>query len=825
MAMIDLKQFHPLLVGTLAASLAPMPATAAAPSVTPMATISGVSFIAAVAALVLALWVWRRLMDARQECARLRERAQSFEALATSVRAAFCSWSLGDRSENLGPNLSHLLGATGGGLKTFTDIVAFLDAEDGARLNTAAAALRSEGRGFNLTLKRGQQTFEVTGSRTMGGDGHPIADMVWFHDVTKGAGQVARLTDSVAAVMAERDRLSGLLDSVEIPIWLRDGNLNLIECNRAFGIAVDAASPADAIAGQKEIASGPTGWGRKLAERARDLKEPQNDSLHVVVGGSRKLLKITELPLPDSDLIAGFCLDLTAREQAEDEMARHLAAHAEVLERLGTAIIIFGPDSRVQFVNSTYAKLWELDEDWLRSGPTQGEILEELRAHRRLPEQIDFQAYKKSRAELYTTLIEPQEELLHLPDERVMRTVVNPHPFGGLLYTFEDVTDRLTLERSYNTLIAVQQESLNNLHEAVAVFGSDGRLKLFNPAYQRIWDFTPQTLEGEPRVAEVIESAKGLFNYGDDWEGFKNKAIDRATDHRPHAGRFGRTDGTVLDYASIPLPDGAVLFSYLDVTDSIKIERALRERNEALETADRLKSEFIANVSYELRTPLNSIIGFTEILLHQYFGPLNERQLDHAQNVVESSQVLLSLIDDILDLAMIEAGRLALDLQPVDVYGMMSTVLNYGRERASKQNVALKLKCPKKIGEIVADGQRLRQALFNLVSNSLEHTPEKGTITMSASRDGDDIIFAVADTGSGIAKELQERVFDTFEHGRHRVAHSPGVGLGLSLVRSFIELHGGTVGLVSKSGKGTTITCRLPAVVHQQAVIGAVGNP
>lgn len=825
MVMVDLKQFYPRVIGILAASLAPMPAAAAEPAVAPMATISGVSFTAAVAALVLALWLWRRLVAARQENARLRARAQRFEAMAASAPAAFCCWSHGDGTESLGPNLSLLLGATGGGISGFDDIVGFLEAEDGEKLKTATAALRAEGRGFKLSLKRGHNTFEVTGSRSLGSDGRPLADMVWFNDVTTAAGQVERLTDAMAVAMAGRDRLAGLLDAVEIPIWLRDGNLNLIECNRAYALAVNATSSADAIAGQKEIASGPTGWGRKLAERARDGKEPQNDSLHVVVGGSRRLLEITELPVPDSDLIAGFCLDRTAQERAEDEMSRHHAAHGEVLERLGTGIIIFGPDSKVQFFNSTYAKLWGLDQDWLRSGPTQGEILEELRAHRRLPEQVDFQAYKKSRAALYTTLIEPLEELLHLPDERVLRMVVNPHPFGGLLFTFEDVTDRLTLERSYNTLIAVQQESLNNLLEAVAVFGSDGRLKLFNPAYQRIWNFTSESLEGEPRVSEVIENAKALFDYGNDWDSFKERAIVRATDHMPHAGRIGRTDGTVLDYASFPLPDGAVLFSYLDVTDSIKIERALRERNEALETADRLKSEFIANVSYELRTPLNSIIGFTEILLNQYYGPLNERQLGHAQNVVESSQVLLSLIDDILDLAMIEAGRLALDLHPVDVFDMMSSVLSYGRERASKQDVALKLKCPKKIGEIVADGQRLRQALFNLVSNSLEHTPEKGTITMSARRDGDDIVFAVADTGRGIDKELQQRVFDKFEHGRRGEARSPGVGLGLSLVKSFIELHGGTIELASKSGKGTTITCRLPAVVHHQTAISASGNP
>ena len=381
MVMVDLKQFYPRVIGILAASLAPMPAAAAEPAVAPMATISGVSFTAAVAALVLALWLWRRLVAARQETARVRARAQRFEAMAASAPAAFCCWSHGDGTETLGPNLSHLLGATGGGISGFDDIVGFLEAEDGEKLKTATAALRAEGRGFKLSLKRGHNTFEVTGSRSLGSDGRPLADMVWFNDVTTAAGQVERLTDAMAVAMVGRDRLAGLLDAVEIPIWLRDGNLNLIECNRAYALAVNATSSADAIAGQKEIASGPTGWGRKLAERARDGKEPQNDSLHVVVGGSRKLLEITELPVPDSDLIAGFCLDRTAQERAEDEMSRHHAAHGEVLERLGTGIIIFGPDSKVQFFNSTYAKLWGLDQDWLRSGPTQGEILEELGVH------------------------------------------------------------------------------------------------------------------------------------------------------------------------------------------------------------------------------------------------------------------------------------------------------------------------------------------------------------------------------------------------------------------------------------------------------------
>ncbi|MCH7710477.1 MAG: PAS-domain containing protein [Proteobacteria bacterium] len=795
-------------------ALWPVPAEAATGAEVAIFSATAGALLAGLIGAALAAYNTRRRLDILiSETENATRRAAGAEALVAGTPAGFCSWSVAGGPEIIGPTLATVLGAKATEIGDLSDVMARLAGDDAARLEDAVGRLRNAGEEFRLTLASldGERAFEATGKRAGGSGGEPLADMVWFHDVSERAREIRDLSGSVASLIAKGEEFRRLLDLVDVPIWLRDPDLELVDCNGAFARAVDAASPAAAIEERREIAGGPTGWGKELAARAKDSGAAETQSIHTVIDGQRRLLEITELPIAETGSIAGFALDRTELEQAEDKMTRHVAAHGEVLEKLGTAIVIYGADTTLNFFNSTYAKLWGLDEEWLRTEPTQGEILEELRIHRRLPEQADFRAYKAAQSDLFTSLIEPLEELLHLPDERVLRMVVNPHPLGGLLYTYEDVTDRMTLERSYNTLIAVQQESLNHLLEAVAVFGGDGRLKLHNPAYQRMWRFETEMLETEPRLTELVEAAKDLFNSGDDWEAFKAKVISRATDHSPRTGRFERTDGTILDYASVPLPDGAVLFSYLDVTDSIKVERALRERNEALETADRLKSEFIASVSYALRTPLTSIIGFTEILTNEYFGKLQPRQVEYTHGILESSRQLLGLIDDILDLAMIEAGQLALDLQPVDIHDMMTSVLGLAKQRSGNQRITIELDCADDIGEMVADGRRLKQALFNLLSNSIRYTPEDGTITLSARRKDGDVFLEVADTGVGIDEEDQARIFEKFEHGARSEGVSTGIGLGLALVKSFVELHGGDVELKSKPGKGATVTCRLPA--------------
>ena len=243
-----------------------------------------------------------------------------------------------------------------------------------------------------------------------------------------------------------------------------------------------------------------------------------------------------------------------------------------------------------------------------------------------------------------------------------------------------------------------------------------------------------------------------------------------------------------------------------------------------LEAADRLKTEFIANVSYELRTPLNAIIGFTEILANEFFGPLNDRQKDYTRSILESSHGLRNLINDILDLATIEAGYMELELSQVDVAGLLQGVVQLTRERARERELTLEVDCPAAVGSVSGDERRLKQALFNLVSNAIKFTPPGGRIALRASPTADGIDLAVVDTGIGIAAEDQERVFERFERGAGQ-GRQAGAGLGLALVKSLVNLHGGTVSIESARGAGTTVLCHLPTAAGQPAPTRASAAP
>ena len=610
--------------------------------------------------------------------------------------------------------------------------------------------------------------------------------------VLDGAATIAQKSGQEAANLRE------MLDAVPMPVWRRGPHLTLVDCNRAYADALDTTAEL-ALAEGRELAS-----GARPGERR-----------HVVIGGSRRLFEIGEMNCETGAAI-GFAVDRTDLETAEAELRRHINAHAEVLEGVGTSIAIYGPDKRLRFFNTAFASMWGLAEDWLAAEPSFGDVLERLRERRCLPEVVDFRAFKCERARMFTSLIEPQQELMHLPDGRTLLLSVSPHPFGGLTFVHEDVTDRLALERSCNTLTQVRRATLDHLFEGIAVYGSDGRLKLHNPAYLAIWALSEDDVAGEPHIGEIVEKTRAFLDDGGDWMAMKQRIIAKVTSHALTSGPLYRKDGSMLQEGMVPLPDGNVLLTYLDVTDTSRVERALRERNEALVTAGRLKSEFIANVSHELRTPLNAVIGFAEILNNQYFGDLNSRQLEYSRGILASSHQLIKLINDILDLATIEAGYMVLETGRVEVSEMLQAVLTLTCERARNRDLEIELRCPPDIGTVAADERRLKQALFNLISNSIKFTPPGGAISIEAERREGELLLIVADTGIGIPQSEQARVLEKFERGTQQ----SGAGLGLSLVKSLIELHGGTVTIESATGRGTRIICRLPITRRDLAAAG-----
>jgi signal transduction histidine kinase len=592
-----------------------------------------------------------------------------------------------------------------------------------------------------------------------------------------------------------------ILDALPIPVWLRDKGLALAWANHAFLTNTGAASIEAARANQSALDKSE----RDLAATARSQNSVLEAKRFAVVGGQRRAITFTEIPLGDAGII-GTAVDMTDVAAAEAKLQQHVDAHVDTLDKLATAVAIFSKEQKLTFFNRAFVRLWGLPEEWLERHPSDGEIMDRLRDARKLPEQRDYQSWKKGRLALYQVAGRTVEEFWHIPGGKTLRVVSQPHPFGGLTFLYEDVSERLNLESNYNTLVKVQSATLDTLNEGVAVFGPDGRLKLSNAAFARIWDLKPEELQGEPHARVFAGLSAARFGDSAIWDRLIQAIVSEGGAAR-NLGEVERSDRSILSLNLSPLPDGATLVTFSNVTDRFRIETALRDRNDALETADRLKSDFIKHVSYELRTPLSTIMGFAEHLASGVPGGLNGRQQEYVEAIVSGSNTLKELVNDILDLALVESGALRLELERLDLYGLLADVANHAGDWAAKAGLTLELDCLPGAGLFLGDQRRMRQVVFNLLSNAFKFTPRGGVVRLSGRIISEDVQIAVADNGPGLAPDVKANVFERFSAQSRSGTHA-GAGLGLALVNRFVELHDGWVEIESEAG--TLVRCHLP---------------
>lgn len=701
------------------------------------------------------------------------------------------------------------------------DIQHALRTGDAAALEHCFINLKEKRQGFVLKVQTLDQTriLRLTGGTGTALSGTDQYDILWVEDVTATERELEQKRAEQAKLDHEIKKYYAVLGALTYPVWIHNAAGDVVWCNKAYG-AILGMDPDLAVIEKKEVLFTTPKRKGKIGKPVKILVEDvlasgvrQSEPKHVIIGGDRKMVQVTLTPLAHLDIVVGSAQDISREEELESRSERNSAANRELLEQLRTAIAIFDGEQKLEFYNSSFSQLWRLEDGWLNTRPKLGDILERLRETRRLPEQVDFKRYKQGWVDLFTAQ-SAKEDMMYLPDGSVLRSLVVPHPLGGLLMTFEDVTSGLALESSYNTLMAVQKETLDGLTEGVAVYGSNGRLQLWNPAYANMWELNPEDLEGGLHISQILDRSRKFFPE-EGWDKLREQMTHELFARQDRAGEIRRTDGRILHYVSVALPDGGTMVTFHDVTDTVRVEEALRDKAQALEAADRLKLDFLANVSYQLRTPLNAIIGFNEILDNEYFGPLNLRQKEYTKGLGEASSQLMNLINDILDLSTIEAGYMELNKEVVNVYSVISSIFDLTQEWARGQKIEVKLSCAADIGTASLDERRIKQALLNLVRNAIAYTPAGGRITLAADKIDGKLSLSVMDTGPGIPLEDQQRIFDPFEKTTQpredgRPEGRSGAGLGLSLVRNIVGLHGGEIALKSTVGNGTAITMVLP---------------
>ncbi len=602
-------------------------------------------------------------------------------------------------------------------------------------------------------------------------------------------------------------RFAAFTDSRAAPAWIAAADGSPIWVNRAWLQAVGAENLDEAAARAASFDKA----ADALASEAANLSQTRQTLRWVTADGRRRAFHITAKPLEGGG-VGVWTDDVTEAEEMREQLKRQAEANDETLNHIADSVAIFSQAKRLIFYNTAFANLWGLEPAWLSERPGHSEVLDRLRQRRRLPETADYGKWKAAELDRYERLDIAPDDLWSLPDGRTLRVVRQPHPLGGLLMLFSDITDELKLKSQFNAQIQVQQATLDKLNDAVAVFGSDGRLRLHNEAFEAFWNVTPTQLDLAGDFEGVVQLCIPRLHDLQFWNELKGRVTDPdATARAPMSGEAKTADSRIVLYQSRPLPDGATLIAFTDVTDTRKLESALAQRSAALADAERLKRDFVGNVSYELRTPLTTIIGYSELLERSGEG-LSERGRGHAAAVRTAAAQLARSIDDVLDMAQIDADEMALDLEDVHVAELLGAAAGRWAAETKAAPVEIVLDHAADVGVMRGDSRRLGQLLDHLIENALRQTPAGGRVTLSARRGLGEIQLQVTDTGRGIPFHVQAHIFDRFV-GRER----GGPGLGLALVKALTELHGGWVALESEPGHGAAFTCHLPEVVQATA--------
>ncbi|MET0273734.1 MAG: PAS-domain containing protein, partial [Phenylobacterium sp.] len=603
-------------------------------------------------AICAVLWA---LAQRRQAQARVDAIAARLSGLEVRAEAAQASAEAFDSALLAVEDGQAMLASGEESLKTCAQALGLSDAEPQALVNALMRADPDHARRLRALFERGEAcAFDLQGpAGAVTVEGRAAGALAWLR-LSAVIGEDAGLPTA--------PRFAAFLDARPCPAWIAAADGSPVWVNAAWLKAADAQSLDDAAERSVAFDKG----ADALASEAANLGQARHAVRWATVGGRRRAFHVTAQPLEGGG-VGVWTEDVTELEELREVLKRNVEAHDETLNHIADAVAVFDKTKKLMFHNTAFAELWNLEPAWLAEQPSHSEVLDRLRQRRRLPETADYGRWKAAELDRYEQLAAGPDDLWSVPDGRTLKVVRQPHPMGGLLLLFSDITGELKMKAQYNALIQVQQATLDKLNDAVAVFGSDGRLRLHNDAFASFWNITAQQLELAGDFEGVVELCVPKLHDQSFWRELKGRVADPdPTARAPMSGEVKTSDSRIVAYQSRPLPDGATLIGFTDITDARKLEGALAAKEQALADAERLKRDFVGNVSYELRTPLTTIIGYSE-LLERMGESLTERGRNHVASVRTAAAQLARSIDDVLDMATIDAGELALESEEIRV--------------------------------------------------------------------------------------------------------------------------------------------------------------
>lgn len=772
---------------------------------------TGDSLPTALIGILMALWlvgatvaIWVGLSLRRQSLKMLRQTSRLARLLDTAP--AFPVVVKGDGRIEAADRFSRLLGlsepaSTLNGLGGHRD-AGFSDNDLGA-LEEKVRETQRTGKDFTLPLAivGSDRRLLVIGSIADAVIYPNGAALLWFFDSTENLRELDRRTGESEEARAAFSALAGLIEAAPLPMWHRSPDMRLNFVNRAYVEAVSANDGLEVVEDGIELLESEK--GKTAAEYAAEAQRKNEQAERVVsttLNGARRQLRVFDIPLGDAG-VAGLAIDVQDLTEARAEFRQLSEAQRDLLNMMSSGVAQFDSDHMLSFANLPFQRLFAFRDQWLAEKPEFARVMDRMRENGKLPEVRDFPAWRTEREHWFRSA-EPSEENWLLSDGTHLRVLAQPVPDGGLLLIFEDRTEQAQLASARDILLRVRTATFDNLFEAIAVFTADGRLSIWNRLFAETWGLADDVLIKHPRLDELLPLLATHLQKPSQISIIGELIRMTTANREQRQTRANFADGRMFQVATIPLPDGNALFTMLDMSDSMKIEQALREKNSALEEADGIKAKFLANMSYEFRTPLTSISGFADLLKAGVAGDLNDQAKEYVDAILTSSHRLSEQINTVLDYSQSEAGALPISLQEVDVSAMLTELAEAKANFAKEKGVLLHLQLGEAQGKAKLDAQRVGQALGHILDNAIRYHRPDGEVLLFARQQRDTLEIIVSDNGPGIS-------------ATHQSALSGGgdgvfQGLGLPLAKQLIESHGGTLQIESRSGEGTTIMISLP---------------
>ena len=758
-----------------------------------------IGFVMAIWLIVASVVIWQGLSLKRQSTRTLRQTSRLARLLETAPAIPVVV--KGDGKLEAADRFSRLLGlsSAANSLADLGTDDAGLRIDDLQELDRRVRETQRTGKDFMLPvgIKGSERRLLVKGGIADAVIYPNGAALLWFFDSTESLRELEKRKNEADEARSAFEALAGLIEAAPLPMWHRGPDLRLNFVNRAYVDAVGGSDGTQVVEGGVELIEPVNGVSAMAyAARAKDAGERSDRIVSSTLDGARRQMQVFDIPLGDAG-VAGLAIDVQELTEARSEIESLSEAQRDLLNLMSSGVAQFGPDRTLSFANTPFLRLFAFRDQWLSDGPEFARVLERMRENGKLPEVRDFPAWRAEREEWFRAT-EPNEENWLLPDGTHLRVLAQPEPGGGLLMIFEDRTEQAQLASARDTLLRVRTATFDNLFEGIAVFAADGKLSIWNRRFAESWGLSDDLLTKHPRLDELLPVlAKHLQKPSQ--ISIIGELLRMTTANREQRRtRTNFADGRAFQIATIPLPDGNALFTMLDMTDSAQVEQALRDRNEALSEADAIKGRFLANMSYELRTPLTSISGFADLLKAGIAGELGGQAMEYVEAISTSAERLSEQVNTVLDYSQAEAGAMPIAKQVIDIRNVLTEVRDSKQALADEVGVDIDLQVPQAPVRISADGKRLAQAVGHIVDNAVRYHRQGGKVLLLArthTAEGKRTVqIIVSDDGNGVPAEADDKN-----------------GLGLRLARQLMESHGGELLLETEPGQGTTVVMSIPA--------------